>query len=319
MSGFWNLWIAGLVSLNIAFVGWLLFATALKKKGDQKAGPETTGHIWDGDLREYNNPLPRWWLGIFYASIVFALLYLVLFPGFGSFKGILGWSQVSQWQGQKADADAVVSREFARFTGVSVEDLAKDPGAIKIAKNLFAANCAMCHGSDAHGAKGFPNLTSPNLTWGRTADDIVATISNGRAGVMPTWKDTLGADGVVQVANYVYTLSGRTAPDAAAAAAGKEKFATICFACHGPEGKGNKLLGAPNLTDDYWIYGSSLDTIKETVANGRTNRMPAWLDTLGEQKVKLLAAYIYSLAPPPADAAAAPAPVADAAPAPAGT
>jgi len=117
MSGFWNLWIAGLVSLNIAFVGWLLFATALKKKGDQKAGPETTGHIWDGDLREYNNPLPRWWLGIFYASIVFALLYLVLFPGFGSFKGILGWSQVGQWQGQKADADAVVAREFARFTG----------------------------------------------------------------------------------------------------------------------------------------------------------------------------------------------------------
>jgi cytochrome c oxidase cbb3-type subunit III len=304
MSGFWNLWITGLVTLNIGFVTWLLLATTSKKKGDQNAGPETTGHTWDGDLKEYNNPLPRWWLFIFYGSIVFAIIYLVIFPGFGSFEGTSGWSEVKQWAAQKADADATVAREFKRFEGKSVAELSTDPAAIKVAKNLFAANCAMCHGSDAHGGKGFPNLTSPNLTWGRTADDIVATISNGRMGAMPTWKAVLGDEGVVQVANYVYTLSGRTAPDAAAAAAGKEKFATICSACHGPDGKGNKALGAPNPTDEYWIYGSSLDTIKESVANGRTNRMPAWLDTLGEQKVKLLAAYVYSLAPPPAEAPA---------------
>ncbi len=305
MSGFWNFWIAGLVTLNIAFVTWLLLATTNKKKGDQKPGPETTGHVWDGDLREYNNPLPRWWLGIFYGSIVFAIIYLVIFPGFGSFAGTAGWSQTGQWAAQKAEADAIVAREFARFDGKSIAQLSTDPAAIKVAKNLFAANCSMCHGSDAHGAKGFPNLTSPNLTWGRGAEDIVATISNGRAGAMPTWKDVLGAEGVVQVANYVYTLSGRTAPDAAAAAAGKEKFATICSVCHGPDAKGNKVLGAPNLTDEYWIYGGSLATIEETVAGGRTNRMPAWLDTLGEQKVKLLAAYVYSLAPPPVDAAPA--------------
>jgi len=304
MSGFWNLWITGFVTLNIAFLVWLLFVTANKKKSDQNAGPETTGHTWDGDLKEYNNPLPRWWLGIFYGSIVFAIVYLVIFPGFGSFAGTAGWSQVGQWSAQKADADAIVAREFKRFEGKSVADLSTDPAAIKVAKNLFAANCAMCHGSDAHGGKGFPNLTSPNLTWGRTADDIVATITSGRMGAMPSWQAVLGDEGVVQVANYVYTLSGRTAPDAAAAAAGKEKFATICAACHGPDGKGNKALGAPNLTDEYWIYGSSLDTIKETVTNGRTNRMPAWLDTLGEQKVKLLAAYIYSLAPPPVEAPA---------------
>jgi cytochrome c oxidase cbb3-type subunit 3 len=306
MSGFWNLWIAGLVTLNIGFVAWLLLSTTRKKKGDQNAGPETTGHVWDGDLREYNNPLPRWWLGVFYASIVFAIIYLVIFPGFGSFGGTAGWTELRQWAAQKADADAIAAREFARFDGKSVEDLSRDPAAIKVARNLFAANCAMCHGSDAHGGKGFPNLASPNLSWGRTANDIVATISGGRGGVMPAWQGTLGADGVVQVANYVYVLSGRTAPDAAAAAAGKEKFTTICSACHGPDGKGNAVLGAPNLTDDYWIYGSSLDTIRETVANGRSNRMPAWLDTLGEQKVRLLAAFVYSLAPPPAAADSAP-------------
>jgi cytochrome c oxidase cbb3-type subunit 3 len=316
MSGFWNLWIAGLVTLNIGFVTWLLLATTSKKKGDQAAGPETTGHTWDGDLKEYNNPLPRWWLGIFYGSIVFAVIYLVIFPGFGSFAGVNGWSQVKQWSAAKADADAVVAREFAKFDGKSVEELSTDPAAIKVAKNLFAANCAMCHGSDAHGGKGFPNLTSPNLTYGRTAADIVTTISAGRIGVMPAWGPTLGADGVTQVANYVVSLSGHTPPDAAAAAAGKDKFATICSACHGPDGKGNKALGAPNLTDDYWIYGSSVDTIKETVNAGRTNRMPAWLETLGEQKVKLLAAYVYSLAPPPAEATPAPAPAEAPAPTP---
>ena len=305
MSGFWNLWIAGLVTLNIAFLVWMLLSSTNKKKSDQNAGPETTGHTWDGDLKEYNNPLPRWWLGIFYGSIVFAIIYLVIFPGFGSFAGTAGWSQVGQWSEQKAAADAIVAREFKRFEGKSVADLSQDPAAITVAKNLFAANCAMCHGSDAHGGKGFPNLSAPNLTWGRTQEDIVTTISGGRMGAMPTWKAVLGADGVVEVANYVYTLSGRSAPDAAAAALGKEKFATICAACHGPEGKGNKALGAPNLTDEYWIYGGSLDTIKETVANGRTNRMPAWLDTLGEQKIKLLAAYVYSLAPPPAESPAA--------------
>jgi cytochrome c oxidase cbb3-type subunit 3 len=182
-----------------------------------------------------------------------------------------------------------------------------DPGALKVAKNLFAANCSMCHGSDARGAKGFPNLTSPNLTWGRDPEAIVATIGGGRQGVMPAWKDVLGAAGVESVANYVYTLSGRTAPAPALVAAGKEQFATVCAACHGPDGKGNPALGAPNLTDNVWIYGSSLETIKDTVANGRQNRMPAHLDLLGEQKVKLLAAYVLSLSPAPAAEPAAPA------------
>ena len=179
---------------------------------------------------------------------------------------------------------------------MTVADLQKDPGALRVAQNLFAANCAMCHGSDARGAKGFPNLTSPNLTWGGDADSVVATISNGRQGVMPAWKDTLGEAGVTAVANYVYSLSGRSAP-ADLVAAGKQTFDTMCAACHGADGRGNVTLGAPNLTDKVWIYGGSLDTIKETIANGRTNRMPAHLELLGAQKVKVLAAYVLSLSP----------------------
>ncbi len=300
MSGFWNVWVMGLVTANLVFVAWLLYATSTGKKSDQPAGPETTGHTWDGDLKEYNNPLPRWWLNVFYASIVFALLYLALFPGFGNFKGLLAWTSSEQWAHQQADADAIVAREFAKFDGKSVAELSTDPDAMRIAKNLFAANCSACHGADAHGGKGYPNLASPNLTWGRTQDAILATISMGRQGVMPAWKAALGDTGVVQVANYVYTLSGRTAPDPQAAAAGAPQFAAICSACHGSEGQGNALLGAPNLSDDYWIYGSSLQTITETIANGRQNRMPAWGELLGSERVKLLAAYVYSLAPPPA-------------------
>jgi cytochrome c oxidase cbb3-type subunit III len=299
MSGFWNWWIALLVSANVAFAVWLLLSTTRAGSGERKAGPETTGHTWDGDLQEYNNPLPRWWLWLFYFTVAFSVAYLVLFPGLGVFQGTLGWSQVKQWQAQTKEANAVAARELGRFSGKTVEELAKDPGAIKIAKNLFAANCSMCHGSDARGGKGFPDLTSPNLTWGRDPDAIVATIGGGRQGVMPPWGAVLGADGVEAVANYVYTLSGRPAPDPARVAAGKEKFDTVCAACHGPDGKGNPALGAPNLTDEYWVYGGSLAAIKETVTNGRSNKMPAHLELLGEQKVKFLAGYVYGLSPPP--------------------
>jgi cytochrome c oxidase cbb3-type subunit III len=300
MSGFWNWWIVLLISANVAFAVWLLLSTTKARSGDQKAGPETTGHTWDGDLQEYNNPLPRWWLWLFYFTVAFSVAYLVLFPGLGVFEGTLGWSQVKQWQAQTEAANAVAARELGRFSGKSVEELAKDPGAIKIAKNLFAANCSMCHGSDARGGKGFPDLTSPNLTWGRDPDAIIATIGGGRQGVMPPWGAVLGADGVEAVADYVYTLSGRPAPEPARVAAGKEKFDTVCAACHGPDGKGNPALGAPNLTDEYWIYGGSLAAIKETVTNGRSNKMPAHLELLGEQKVRLLAGYVYGLSPPPA-------------------
>lgn len=307
MSGFWNWWIAGLTAANVAFALWLLRGTLRRKPGEQSPGAETTGHTWDGDLAEFNNPLPRWWLFVFYFSIAFAIIYLFLFPGSGVFQGTLGWTQIAQWQEQTDQANAIMRREFGRFDNVPVAELAKDPAVLKIGRNLFGANCSVCHGSDARGAKGFPNLTSPNLTWGREPEQVVATISGGRTGVMPAWKDVLGADGVEAVANYVYSLSGHSA-NSSLAAAGKERFATVCAACHGPDGTGNTALGAPNLTDAVWIYGSSLATIKDTIANGRSNKMPAHLDLLGEQKVRLLAAYVLSLSPPTAAAPAANAP-----------
>jgi cytochrome c oxidase cbb3-type subunit 3 len=312
MSSFWNWWIAGLTTANIVFALLLLLGTSKRKPGDQNPGAETTGHTWDGDLKEYNNPLPRWWLSVFYLSVAFAVVYLVLFPGFGSFKGLLGWSAAGQWQEQTAEANAITKREFARFDNVPVGELAKDPAAVKIGRNLFSVNCSNCHGSDARGARGFPNLTSPNLTWGHAPDDVLATISNGRQGAMPAWKAVLGDDGVEAVANYVYTLSGRPAPSPALVAAGQEKFATLCVACHGADGKGNTLLGGPNLTDEFWLYGGSLDAIRDTIANGRSNRMPAHLELLGEQRVRLLAAYVLSLSPaPPAPPAPAAAPAAE--------
>ncbi|HXQ31171.1 MAG TPA: cytochrome-c oxidase, cbb3-type subunit III [Steroidobacteraceae bacterium] len=307
MNGFWSWWVAVLTIANVAVLLWLFLGSERRKPGEQRPGAETTGHVWDGDLREYNNPLPRWWLFVFYFTVAFAVVYLVLFPGLAVFHGTLGWSQASQWQEQTDQANALTAREFARFDNVPLADLARDSAALKIGKNLFGANCSTCHGSDARGAKGFPNLTSPNLTWGREPEQVLATISGGRQGVMPAWKDVLGADGIEAVANYVYSLSGRPAPEAALVAAGQEKFATLCVACHGPDGKGSIALGAPNLTDTIWIYGGSLADIKETISNGRSNRMPAHLELLGEQKVRLLAAFVLSLAPIPAAAGEAPA------------
>jgi cytochrome c oxidase cbb3-type subunit 3 len=294
MSGFWNGWIVGLTVLNIVGALWLLYNTSRRRPGDEKPGADTTGHSWDGDLREYNNPLPRWWLWCFYGTVFFAIGYLVVFPGLGSHAGTAGWSQAKQWQAQKEQADRTYAKVYAKFAGLSVPQLQQDPDAMRIAKNLFGNNCAMCHGSDGRGAKGFPNLHAANYMYGREPDNVVTTIGGGRQGVMPAWKDSLGEAGVEEVANYVLSLSGKP-HDAAKAASGAAKFATFCVACHGPDGKGSTAVGAPNLTDNVWLYGSSLATVKETIALGRQNRMPAWADTLGEQKVKLLAAYVLGL------------------------
>jgi cytochrome c oxidase cbb3-type subunit 3 len=295
MSSFWNGWIVVLTVLNVVGALWLLWVTSRRKPGDDKPGSQTTGHSWDGDLREYNNPLPRWWLWLFYGSVVFSVGYVVLYPALGAFQGTLGWSQEAQWRAEHDAANANYAQRYARFDTMGVAELQQDADAMRIAKNLFGNNCAMCHGSDGRGAKGFPNLHATNYHWGREPESVVATIAAGRIGVMPPWKDALGGDaGVEEVAHYVYQISGRQA-DPAKAAAGQQKFAMFCAACHGPDGKGMTALGAPNLTDSYWVYGGSLEVIAQSVAEGRQNQMPAWADTLGDQKVKLLAAYVLSL------------------------
>jgi len=293
--------------LNIGAALLLLWWTSRRRGGESTEG-ETTGHVWDGDLTEYNKPLPRWWLVLFVVTVVFGLGYLALYPGLGNFLGATKWSQVAQYEAQSRAAEAVLARTFAPYEKQAVPALEKDQSALRVGRNLFLNNCAGCHGSDAGGAPGFPNLRDKDWLWGGAPDTVLATIRDGRAGVMPGWLPVLGEDGVENVLTYVMSLSGRTLP-AGNAALGKQKFAEICAACHGAEGRGNPLLGAPNLTDNVWLHGGALATIRATIANGRQGQMPAHLERLGETRTKLLAAYVLSLAAPAQ--ASAPSKVAD--------
>ena len=294
MSTFWSLFVIFITAINLVGLAWLLFATARKPPAGSQEGA-TTGHTWDGDITELNNPLPRWWLGMFILTMVFALAYLALYPGLGNVAGKLGWTSQKEVADHVAATNAKLDKLFARFRDRPLAELARDPEALKVGHNVFVNNCAACHGSDARGAKGFPNLTNPNLTWGHAPEQIVATIGGGRQGVMPAWKAVLGADGVEAVANYVYTLSGRTAPNPALVAAGQEKFATTCVACHGPDGKGNPALGAPNLTGGRWIYGQDAETLFETIWGGRRGYMPSWEGRLSALDRKILVLYLLDL------------------------
>lgn len=292
MSIFVSWYIIVLTLGNIFACYWLIRWASKRRPNEAKEGA-VTGHKWDGDLEELNNPLPRWWLWLFYITIVFGLGYLVLFPGLGSFKGVLGWSEMSQYRQEVHHADQTYGPLYANFARMDVAQLAMDPDAQRVGRRLFLNYCASCHGTDAAGRPGFPNLTDSDWQWGGDPQTIETTISAGRTGVMPAWEGVLGAQGVEEVAAYVLSLSGRET-DAALAAAGKDRYVATCVACHGPEGKGNVAMGAPNLSDRTWLYGSSLPTIKETIAKGRNGMMPAHSEFLGADKVHLLAAYVYS-------------------------
>ena len=281
---------------NILACLWLLRWTSKPRSANEKiGGGADTGHVWDKDLREYNNPLPRWWLWLFYITIAFGLLYLVLYPGLGNIAGVKGWTQAGQYQEERAAVEARAAKLLAPLAALPVAELVNNAQAMSTAHNLFQQNCAQCHGSDGGGAVGFPNLANADWQWGGDADTVVATITGGRVAAMPPWGAVLGEPGVEEVVAYVQTLSGQPA-DATKAAAGQVRFQTVCSACHGMDGKGNPLLGAPNLTDEVWLYGGDAATIKQTVINGRNGQMPAWGDKLGEQRVKLLAAYVTKLA-----------------------
>jgi cytochrome c oxidase cbb3-type subunit 3 len=286
------LYVTILTIVNILACVWLLRWTSKPKSADEKiGGGADTGHTWDGNLREYNNPLPKWWLWLFYITVVFGLLYLVLYPGLGTFKGIKGWTQANQWQQENDAAEAKVAAYLAPFASMTVPELSANAQAMATANNLFQNNCAQCHGADGGGARGFPNLANSDWQWGGDPDSILQTIANGRTAAMTPWGEVLGAEGVEQVVAYVRQLSGQE-HDAALASAGATQFMTFCAACHGPDGKGMAAVGAPNLTDDVWLYGGDADTIRTTVIHGRMGQMPAFQDKLGEQRVRLLAAYV---------------------------
>lgn len=299
MTTFWSWYITVLSLGTIAALVWLLLATRKGQRGDSTE--ETVGHSYDG-IEEYDNPLPRWWFMLFVATVIFALGYLALYPGLGNWKGLLpgyegGWTQVKEWQREVDKANEQYGPLYAKFAAMPVEEVAQDPQALKMGGRLFASNCSVCHGSDAKGAYGFPNLTDNDWLYGGAPETIKTTIMGGRQAAMPAWRDVLGEEGIRNVAGYVRSLSGRDVPEGISAdiEQGQKIFATNCVACHGPEGKGTQAMGAPNLTDNTWLYGSSFGQIQQTLRYGRNGRMPAQQDHLGNDKVHLLAAYVYSL------------------------
>jgi len=292
-SEFWSWFIIAIAGGGIVWLFYLLNATG-KTDAEENHGVPTE-HVWDEDLQELNNPLPRWWLLMFYITLVFAIGYLILYPGMGSYKGLLGWTEIGEYETEMAAAEAEFGPLFAQFEQTPVAELAGNSAAVNAGERLFVTYCAVCHGSDARGAAGFPNLRDNDWLYGGAPEQIETTILYGRSGVMPAWEGPLGGtEGVNQVATYVMSLAGRDVDDDLATA-GKTKFDMFCVGCHMPEGTGNQALGAPDLTNNIWLYGGSPRSIKETIAKGRSGRMPAHSEFLGKAKSHVLAAYVYSL------------------------
>lgn len=294
MSEAWSLYVALITLASI-----IACAVLLKAFSTERAAPDdrvgTTGHVWDEDLAEWNNPLPRWWMWLFYISVAVSLAYLVLYPGLGSYGGYYSWSSRGQYQDETAQAQAQYGPIFDKFLKQDLKAVAADPEARGMGQRLFLTYCAQCHGSDAGGAKGFPNLRDKDWLWGGDSDVIKASIANGRTGVMPPLGAALGSDeDVKDVAHHVLSLAGRT-HDGLRALRGKSKFETICAACHGANGQGNIQIGAPNLTDDVWLHGGSEAAIIESISKGRKGAMPAHKNFLDEGKIHLLTAYVYGL------------------------
>lgn len=299
-SEFWNVYVAGITIVSIIACAVLLWIS-----GTTKVNPtadNTTGHVWDGDLREMNNPLPKWWVYLFIITVVFAFIYGALYPTFGKFQGVLGWSSAAQHTAEVKKVEDAIAPIYAKFNGMSPEQMAGDAQAMAIGERLFMNYCAQCHGSDARGAKSFPNLTDGDWLGGSDHAYIKTTIANGRTGVMPPMAAAVGnAEDVRNVANYVLSLSG-SPNDSVRASQGKVKFAA-CAACHGPDGKGMQAIGAPNLTDGIWLHGWGEDAIIRAVNNGFTNAMPAQAALLNEAQINVLASYVWGLSNKPAAAA----------------
>jgi len=328
MTQFWSWYITALTVGCLVALTWLLFATRKGQRSDTT--DQTVGHAFDG-IEEYDNPLPHWWFLLFVGTLVFTVGYLVLYPGLGNWRGVLpgyshldteaktpfadeahldadqqkrGWTGVHQWEKEMARADAEYGPIFQKYASMPIEEVAQDAQALKMGARLFASNCSVCHGSTAKGGYGFPNLTDGDWLWGGAPERIKETIMEGRQAAMPAHQSTLSNEQIRNVVGYVRSLSGlsdESDPKDLDVAAGQEVFTTICAACHGPDAKGNQAMGAPNLTDNVWLYGREFAQIQQTVRYGRNGKMPAQKDLLGNDKVHLLAAYVYSLSHKPAE------------------
>ena len=299
VNEFWNWYVILILLISIIACGVFLWSQSIHHPETEQT-TETTGHVWDETLQEYNNPLPRWWMWLFYGTVVFALVYVALYPALGRFPGVFNWSTAGEHKKEVEAVDAKVKPLFDKYLKMDLKTVAADKEAMEMGGRLFQTYCMQCHGATAQGSrdKGFPNLTDKDWQWGGEPEQIVETITNGRIGMMPPYggnpEAVGGEEGAKEVANYVRSLSGLKV-DGELAAKGKTRFDAVCFACHGADGKGMQAIGAPNLTDKVWLYGSAEAKIIETVTKGRTNQMPAWKDFLGEAKIHLLAAYVLNL------------------------
>jgi cytochrome c oxidase cbb3-type subunit III len=296
-ANFWSVYVAGVTVASILACLLLLWVTARKKV--VPSADNTTGHVWDGDLMESNNPMPRWWMWLFVITIVFGLAYLAAYPGLGSYPGQLSWTTRGEYASEVEQANKELAPLYAQFTSRSVEDLAGDARAMAIGERLFMNNCAQCHGSDARGSKGFPNLADADWLYGGAGAKITETIKQGRRGQMPPMAAAVGSpDDVKNVAHYVLSLS-RSPHDSVRAQLGKAKFGA-CAACHGVDGKGNPAMGAPNLTDDIWLHGWGEQAIIAMVNGGKKSEMPAQADKLTDAQIHVLASYVWGLSNKPA-------------------
>jgi cytochrome c oxidase cbb3-type subunit 3 len=293
INDFWPMFINVISLGGILACALLLWKTSKTKVTKSKDG--TSGHVWDEDLKEMNNPLPVWWVRLFAITIVFSLVYLVLYPGLGSYEGQLGWTKNKQYDKEIAEANKALEPIYAKYAAMSIEDLSKNEDAKGIGQRLFLNSCAQCHGSDARGSRGFPNLTDRDWLYGGSPENIKETIIKGRMGVMPPMASLIGNDDEIKnVTHYVLSLSNNQ-HDAKRAELGKEKFTTVCAACHGTDGKGNQLLGAPNLSDSIWLHGSGEANIVKRIHEGKTNQMPQWQEKFSPEQIHVLTSYVWGM------------------------
>ncbi len=310
MSTGWSWFVIALVALNIAGCVWLLWWTARRRPGDP--APTDTSHVWDDDITEYNKPLPRWWINGFYLTIIFSIGYIFWYGGLGHYEGYAKWSSAREHALEKARQDVLMKETFSQYEGKPLPEIAKDERAIALGRAIFNNTCATCHGSAAQGAIGYPDLTDDIWHWGGEPEQVLQTVLDGREGVMPEWGKVLtgmgGENAVDYVANYVLALGDEKAMEGNyMAAQGRKLYEGVCVACHAKDGTGNQAMGAPDLTDDYWMYGDSKASIVQTIENGRHGVMPAHRELLGETRSRLVAAYVWSLSNAPKAGAAAPA------------
>ncbi len=294
MPAFWHWFVAAGTILFVVWCVWLISWSA-RQGPKNRTDEDLVGHKWDGDLEEWNNPAPKWWLYLYVITIAWALGYMIAFPGLGNFAGVLGWSQEGQYEAEMQAAAERYGPMYAEFAAMDFEALVNNQDANDLGRSLYASYCTACHGSDARGAAGYPNLTDDDWLWGDSEAAITTTLKYGRAGIMPVLAPALGGEeGIRNMVRYVRSLSGLVEADAAAMSA-QPMFVALCSACHNADGSGNQMVGAPNLTDDVWLYDSSEETVYSTIVNGRNNVMPAHGELLGDDRTKILAAYVYSL------------------------